>query len=493
MDGVAPRPIRRARLRDGIELLRTLGGRATELPPANLFPEGADVTKWSALGRTYVVTRSPEHVEQVFVGGDETYRKATHYRLLATVTGDGLLTSEGEAWAAQRRLIQPVLGRRQIDGLIAPMVEATRGYLDRFTPPAPPQTVRLGDEMTEVTLDVVGRALFGGGLAQHIDRLRPAVSRGMAIALVAARLQMILGFTRGMIDAGGRLVRRFPLPPPMHRIRGVMATFDDVVTEMIEQREREGTGHHHDLLDLLLTVTAEDGTPMSRSLVRDELVTMMLAGHETTANALSWLWYLLTQHPEAYERHLDEVRTVLGDRDPGPEDLDRLVWTRACLQEAMRLYPPAWVLEREARVATDLGGFRVPRKATVIFLVHLIHRDARWWDEPEAFRPERFLPGAPHPARGTYLPFGAGRRICVASSFALTEGTLIAAMISQRHRFERPDPGPPGESATVTLRPADRLPVVVRPARGAEGSSGATAPSASVARDPARRTPGGAQ
>lgn len=457
----------RASVRDGLNLLRLLSGRANGLPPADLFPDGADLTRWSAMGRTFVVSRSPRNVEQAFVEGYDTYQKATHYRLLATVTGQGLLTSEGAAWERQRRLIQPVLGRRQIDGLVPAMVEATRGYLDRFTAPPPPQAVLLSEEMTEVTLDVVGRALFGNGLAQHLERLRPAVSEGMSIALTAARLQMIIGFSRKMIDRGGRIARRIPLPPPLHRIRRVLRTFDDVVAQIIDERERAGAGLNDDLLDLLLTATDEDGNRMPRDLVRDELMTMMLAGHETTANALSWLWYLLTQHPDAYQRHLAEVREVLAGREPTPEDLELLVWTRACLQEAMRLYPPAWVLEREALVDTDLDGFRIPRKATVIFLVHLIHRDPRWWEDPEEFRPERFLAGSPHPKRGTYLPFGAGRRVCVASSFALTEGTLIAAMISQRHRFERLDPRSPGESATVTLRPADLLPAVVHDARDA--------------------------
>lgn len=139
----------RATIRDGLALLRTLGGRARELPPAGLFPDGADVARWSAMGRTFVVSRSPEHVDHVFVGGYDRFQKATHYRLLATVTGEGLLTSEGEAWERQRRLIQPVLGRRQVDGLIPPMVDATRDYLDRFAPPSPPETVLLADEMTE--------------------------------------------------------------------------------------------------------------------------------------------------------------------------------------------------------------------------------------------------------------------------------------------------------------------------------------------------------
>ena len=453
----------RARIREGLRLLRLLGSRASGLPSADMFTDGNDVMRWSAFRRHYVVSRSPRHVEQVFVEGYDTYQKATHYRLLATVTGEGLLTSEGEAWERQRRLIQPVLGRRQIDGLVPAMVAATRGYLDRFAPPSPPEQVLLAEEMTEVTLDVVGSALFGSGLAHHIDRLRPAVTRGMSIALTSARLQMMFGFSRRMIDVGGRLARRLPLPPPLHRIRGVMATFDEVVTEIIEQRQQAGPGAAGDLLDLLLTVTDEHGEPMARNVIRDELITMMLAGHETTANALSWLWYLLSQNPDVYERHLEEVRNVLGNREPTAADIDRLVWTRACLEEAMRLYPSAWVLEREARFDTTLDGYAIPRKATIIFLVHLIHRDARWWNDPDEFRPERFLPAAAHPRRGTYLPFGAGRRVCVAASFALTEGTLIAAMISQRHRFERIDPRLPGESATVTLRPADGLPMRVHP------------------------------
>jgi cytochrome P450 len=453
----------RGRLRDGIRLLGT-----TDLPAASIFPTpDTDAVEWAALGRRYLVTRSPRHVEQVFVEGFDRFPKSTHYRLLAAVTGEGLLTSEGPTWERQRRLIQPVLGRRQIDGLVPPMVEATAAYLDRFRPHG---VVDLSAEMTEVTLDVVGRALFGTGLSGYVDRLRPAVTEGMDIALLGARLQLLLGLPRWLIDAAGTALRRFPMPWPLSRIRRVMRTIDDVVTELVDQRVADGTGRSADLLDLLL------GLDIPRDLVRDELVTMMLAGHETTANALSWLWYLLATHPDAYQRHIDEVAAVVGDRPPTAAEVEQLPWTSACLQEAMRLHPPAWVLEREAAVDTELdGGVRVRRRTTILFPVHLIHRDPRWWDDPMAFRPERFLPGAPHPRRGTYLPFGAGRRICVASSFAITEGTLIATMITQRHRFTRAETGPPGERATVTLRPA-RLGMLVSPAGTSSPRAGAGSP-----------------
>lgn len=458
--GVAPSPLHRGRIRDGIRLLAT-----SRLPAADVFPDPeTNAVEWSVLGRRYIVSRSPRHVDQVFVEGFGDFRKATHYRLLATVTGEGLLTSEGASWERQRRLIQPVLGRRQLESLLPAMVAATADYLDRFEPPPPPDTIDVAAEMTAVTLDVVGRALFGAGMVGYVDRLRPAVANGMSIALTAARLQLIIGFSGRTIDVGGRILRSLPLPPPLNRIRRVMSTIDDVVGELIDARVRAGSVDEGDLLGLLLTVE-DAGAPLSRELVRDELVTMMLAGHETTANSLTWLWYLLAKHPEAGERHRAEVRSVLDGRPVTMADLEQLVWTRACVQEAMRLYPPAWVLERCARTDTTLaGGYAVREGTTVIFPLHLIHRDPRWWDDPAEFRPERFLPGAPHPQRGTYLPFGAGRRACVGSNFALTEATLIAAMISLRHHFELPDHRPVAETATVTLRPRGGLLMLVRPA-----------------------------
>ena len=450
---------RRGRLRDGMRTLVRQG-----LPDGRLFREpGNDLVTFRLGTNRYFLSRSPRHVEQVFIEGHDIWRKAVHYRLIATVTGSGLLTNEGPGWESQRRLIQPVFAKRHIDDLLPHMAAAASEFLDRFDPPAPPESFDMSAAMTEVTLDVVGRALFGAGLAKDADRLRPAVASGMSIALSAARLQMYLSIPGGLVDRGGSIVHRLPMPWPLSRVRRVMLTLDQIVSDIVDARAAEGTTSGSDLLDLLLNATDEDGQAMPRQQVRDELMTMMLAGHETTANALDWLWYLLAQHPEAYDRLRAEVAEHLGNQTPTSDIIERLVWTRACLQEAMRLYPPAWVLERRAAAATELDGYRIPKRATVIFPVHLIHRDPRWWDGPEEFRPERFLPGAPTPARGTYLPFGAGRRICVASTFALTEGTLITAMVTQRHTFSLP----PGSNViphpTVTLRPRRGLPMLADP------------------------------
>ena len=451
--------------------LRTLTRQ--DLPSGAFFPSPhVDLVHWRALGRHWFISRSPAHVEHVFIEGHDRYRKAVHYRLLATVTGNGLLTNEGEHWAAQRRLIQPVFAKRHLDRLVPHMAAATADFLDRWRPASPPATTDVAAAMTELTLDVVGRALFGATLADAADRLRPAVAVGMNTALAAARLQMILGVPRQLIDVAGDVVFRTPLPPPLRRIRRAMRTIDTVVREIVDDRIAAGGTDDSDLLGLLLGARDDAGQPMARQQVRDELVTMMLAGHETTANGLAWLWYLLDRHPEAQERLHDEVERELGGRVPGADDVDRLPWTTACFREALRLYPPAWVLEREATADDELDGERVPRGATVIFPVHLIHRDPRWWPDADRFDPARFLPGAPPPARGTYLPFGAGRRACVGATFAVVEGTTIAAMVSQRRRFELPADAAVEPSATVTLRPRAGLPMVVSDVTGTRRPAG---------------------
>ena len=432
-----------------------------DLPSSGMFPTpDTDLVHWSVVGRHYFVSRAPRHVEQVFIEGYDRYRKAVHYRLLAAVTGNGLLTNEGEHWASQRRLIQPVFAKRHLDALIPHMTQAIDAFLDRFQPAPSPATTDVAAAMTELTLDVVGRALFGASLAGAAAELRPAVAVGMNTAMGAARIQMILGLPAGFIDRAAGVIGRVRVPGRAGGVGRAMRTIDRVVKTIIDERLAHGGGGE-DLLGLLLSARDEAGAAMAREQVRDEVVTMMLAGHETTANGLAWMWHLLAEHPAVRARLEEEVDAVLGDRTPTPADVEQLVHTRAAFEESLRLYPPAWVLEREAHEDDELDGIRVPKGATVIFPVHLIHRDARWWDGPEVFDPSRFLPGAAAPARGTYLPFGAGRRVCVGAAFALTEGTLIAAMLLQRYRFD----GAPGHevtpSATVTLRPRGGLPMLV--------------------------------
>ena len=425
---------------------------------------GDDITTWGMLGRRYVSLRHPDHVEHVLVAGHDRYIKAVHYRLLAAVTGNGLLTNEGDSWAHQRRLIQPLLGRRQLDRLGTHMTAAAVDHLETWDRHDDGDEIDVAAAMTALTLDVVGRALFGATLAGSADRLRPAVATGMDTAVGAARLQTILALPRWMVDGVAQVVSRSPvLPPSVRRIQRAMRTIDGVVREIVAARRADPHPDAGDMVGLLLAARDVDGRAMSETQVRDELVTFMLAGHETTATGLSWLWFLLAEHPKARERLYAEVDDVLDGRPPSAADAPSLPWTTACFQEAMRLYPPAWILEREAIADDVVGGFRIRAGTTVHLPIYAVHRDPRWWPDPLRFDPERFLgdPDRSRP-RGAYLPFGAGRRVCIGAPFAVLEATLIAATVAQRYELELVEGAVVEPEASVTLRPRPALPMRLR-------------------------------
>ena len=438
-----------------------LTGREMPSPLEVLEERTEDVAEWRSLNRHGFALRHPDHIEHVLVAGHDRYVKAAHYRLLAAVTGEGLLTNEGESWAHQRRLIQPLLGRRQLDGLADHMTAAATAHVAKWSSREDGSVLEVTEAMSELTLDVVGRALFGTTLADTADRLRPAVGMGLDTAVGAARLQSVLSIPPWFIDLAGRVVYRSPvLPKSVRRIQHAMRTIDGVVREIIAARRSDDTEQGTDMVSLLLSARDVDGRAMTETQVRDELVTFMLAGHETTANGLAWLWYLLSQHPAARSRLHEEVDAVVGRRPPTGQDAESLPWTTACVQEALRLYPPAWILEREAIVDDEVGGHRIPKGATVNLPVFSVHRDARWWPDPLRFDPERFL-GSDDRSRPrcSYLPFGAGRRSCIGQPFALLEATLITATIAQSYELELVEGTVVEPEATVTLRPKGGLPM----------------------------------
>jgi cytochrome P450 len=317
--------------------------------------------------------------------------------------------------------------------------------------------------MNVLALDVIGRALFGAQLAAEAARLRPAVLMGLRGGTVAARLQLVAAAPRWVIDIGAWLLFHLPLPlRSLRRLRDGLNTIGDVVQGLIAARERNPEADPSDLLGLLLAARDEDGAPMDRGQVQDELVTFMLAGHETTANGLAWMWHLLSQNPPARDRMLAEVDEVLGGRTPSAEDAGRLVWTGACFQEALRLQSPVWIMEREAVSRDEVGGHRIPAGATILIPIHLVHHDPRLWPDPERFDPSRFLPEHVHDnPRGAYMPFGGGRRVCIGAGFSIMEATLITAMIAQRFRLELAPDARVEPETTITLRPRFGLPMTL--------------------------------
>ena len=416
--------------------------------------EGADIARFRFNRRTHYILKHTDHADHVLHGGVERYRKSVEYELLRSVLGLSLFTDEGDSWRRHRQLINPVLAKRHLTSLFDLMLAPVETFVDRLEE----GELQMTRAMTELTLDVVGSALFGRGMADLARRIGPQVTLGLRAAERATSMMLVANPPPLLARACTATVRYAPLlPPPVDRVHGVMKAIDDTVWGVIRERQA-GSGRDDDLLGLLLSVRDEHGRPLPLRRVRDEAATFMLAGHETTANALSWMWYLLARNRDARDRMLAEVDAVLGDRRPTFADLERLPWTTACFLEAMRVFPPAWAIPRVAVSDDVIDGHRIRRGSHVIIPIHALHHDARFWPEPETFDPARFLPeNARGQHRSAYLPFGGGRRVCAGKSFAVLEGTLVTALMSRRFTFELVPGFPVVPEATLTLRPRHGL------------------------------------
>ncbi len=437
-------------------------------PLENLVDTYGDIVRFDITGRAFFVARGPEYAEQLLVSHASNYRKSIQYRLLAMALGEGLLTNEGESWKRQRRLVQPMFAKRHLSRFADHMTAAATDTLQQWDSWPDGHRLDVSTAMNTLTLDVVGRALFGVDLTDDAPRIGSALTEILRVAVAAAVSPLTLLPARlpGIsVDRALRLQR-----PRWRRMDTAVGQLDNVVHRLIDERtvttragENSQPDEAGDLLGLLLATRDENGEPMSRRQIRDEVQTFLLAGHETTANALAWTWYLLSKNPQVRERLTAEVDTVLGDRTPTADDADNLPYTTAVVQEAMRLYPPAWVIERDSITDEEIGGYPVPRDSTVIVAPYLSHRDPKVWDNPEGFDPRRFLSDqATGRPRGAYLPFGGGRRICVGAGFAQMEATLLLAMIAQRFTLDLVPGARVTPEATVTLRPRNGLPMILR-------------------------------
>jgi cytochrome P450 len=394
--------------------------------------------------RAVFLLSRPEHAEHVFVSAEANFRKAFTYRPLRAVLGDGLLTSDGETWRAHRRIVQPVFARRHLDSFVPGITDVTARRISGWQDG---EVVDAAAEMRRLALDVVGRVLFGADLADEAEPLGVALTRLQAGNLIGAGVALLPGRAG---DAALRAARH--LPPLAASVR----LLDELVDRMVrERRAAPGAEGSPNLLDLLIAGAHGPGG-LSDAELHDEVLTLVLAGHETTAAALTWTLARLALHPDVRADVEAEVDEVLAGRVPAAGDVDELVLTRAVLQESMRLHPPAWTIERAAVEDDEVAGVPVPAGSTVGVPPYLLHRWPDLWPDPERFDPARFLGQHDRP-RHAYLPFGAGRRICVGAGFATMEATLVLAMLAQRHRLDLLDGQLPRGRAEVTYRPVGRV------------------------------------
>ncbi|MCE0523674.1 MAG: cytochrome P450 [Methylacidiphilales bacterium] len=423
--------------------------------PLNFFEElkrnFGDAARFSLFNERFILFSDPALVNEVLVTKQNSFRKGKALEGARQFLGNSLLVSEGEEHTRQRRLIQPAFHRGRIAGYAQVMAEKARLWTEARRAD---EEIDLAVEMNRLTLAVVAATLFGS----EVD----AEARDIAESLTV----IIENFNRMLLPLW-RFVQRLPTAAN-RRLREAHLRLDATIYRLISQRRREGRDHG-DLLSMLLA--AEDAENPQKRLtdveVRDQAMTLFLAGHETTANALAWTWHLLTKHEAVRAKMKEEIDAVLGaDRPPGLDDTARLPYTTAVLSESMRLFPPVWVVGRRALVDVTIGDYEVPRRTIVITSQYIIHRDERFWPNPLEFRPERWLDEKAQAARPkfAYFPFGGGGRICIGDAFAWTEGVILLAVMARRWRFEAV-PGPAVEiNPTVTLRPKHGLKMTARTA-----------------------------
>jgi cytochrome P450 len=425
----------------------------------------------------------PEHAEHVLAANQDNYVKAFTYRPLRALIGNGLLTSEGNDWRRHRRLVQPLFARRDIAAFGPAMTDGTRRMLTRWSAVADGTVLDVFGQMSALALDIAGRALFGTDLSGDAAQISRALGAGQRVAVLATFVPLPWGpKTDRAVKAATRWLGRTPegIEGPVGRMIaarrrvGPGGTAHPGDTPDPDGRNPRSSGPGGgDLLDVLLAARS-DGTLTTDAEIGDEVATFMLAGHETSANALSWSLALLSAYPAAREKLEQEVDSVLSGREPEAADAEKLPYTTAVIAEALRLYPPAWTIEREALADDEVAGVPVPAGSLVATPPYLLHRHPEFWPDPAGFDPGRFLtpggaaasPGGDPPnPRGaghglhaqqhhySYLPFGGGRRACVGQSFAELETVLVLASIAQRYRLELTASGIPKPRAAVTLRP----------------------------------------
>jgi cytochrome P450 len=410
--------------------------------------------RFEELGHTYrarllshrmYVTRDPAVVRHVLQDNNKNYGKSFGYEILKLFLGEGLLTSEGDFWLRQRRLAQPAFHRKRLEALSGVMQDEAAAWAQKWEQIRKSGgSIDVGEEMMAVTMRIVARALFSANVDDDI----PLIGKNMALLNDFAM---------------DRISTPFPMPtwvPTPRRSAFLKATaaIDGVLFRMIEGR-RGHTAGYDDLLSMLMDAQdADTGDQMTDTQLRDECITIFVAGHETTAVSMSWMFYLLAQNPAVLGNLQDELRSVLGGRPPAMADLPQLVYTRYVVDETLRLYPPGWIIGRKALEDDELSGFSIQKGTNLLLSAYETHRRPDLWDRAPEFLPERWGEAAIKDLpRFAYFPFGGGPRLCIGNNFALMEMTFLLAALAQDTKFTLLNEKPVGMDPLITLRPGEAI------------------------------------
>ena len=398
--------------------------------------EYGDIVLYQGLEHLLVQLNHPDLIEEVYQGHWRSLHKDQLYKVLHVVLGEGLVTAEGDTWKRHRKVIGPSFRPKQIAVYADVMVQRTKEWCASL-----PVEVELHHALMELTQAIVLDTLFGSDLSVPTDQ----VAEGIEVVMkeILTELQGYRRFVPDWMPSRGR-----------RRVTRTVQRLDALIYDLIATRRRMGLGD--DMLSRLLKAHDDAGVKLTDKEVRDEAVTLFLAGHETTSTALTYTLLLLGDHPEVEDRLRAEVDEVLGSRDATVSDVARLPYTEAIINESMRMLPPVWLIGRENQEDIEVGGHRLPRGCQILVSQWVLHHDARWFPEPERFWPERWIE-QPAPPKHAFMPFGAGPRLCIGNRFAMMEAVLVLATVAQRVRFRPHGRFPPRTLPSVTLRPRDAV------------------------------------
>ncbi len=361
---------------------------------------------------TFYITLNPNHVQHVLQENHKNYTKSAKYDHLKLFLGNGLLTSEGEFWLQQRRTIQPAFHKQKLLSIFETMQSCSQNVVDRWKKYSHTDEIDVSEEMIQSTLTIAGKTLFS------VDLENSASDAGRAInncnTFINQRIRRPFNFPA-----------KFPLPSHI-RFKKDIQKIDLLIYQIIQKRNQQNANDFHDVLSLLLDAKDEDtGKSMNEQQLRDELVTLFIAGYETTAVSMSWIIYLLAKYPDYQEKIREEIQQVTNNQQVNYQNFSQLKWTKAIIDESLRLYPPAWIIGRKSIKEDFLGEYFIPENTNVALIPYFIHRHPNLWENPNQFFPERFLNGSSLKHKFSYIPFGSGPRLCIGMQFAIMEMVLL--------------------------------------------------------------------
>lgn len=393
--------------------------------------------------RYIYLVNHPDYFKEILTSKAGYFQKSLALQIAKKFLGDGLLTSEGNQHMRQRRLMQPAFQPRHIEQYAQTMVALGERMVENWRDG---EKRKISEDMMDVTLRIIVKTMFSLDYNQDTHQIGRALEVG---------LKYVMNRARSIVPVPDN----FPTPQNV-RFKKAARVLNETIFSIIDERRKNGSENNGDLLSVLLAARdEEDGKGMTDRQVRDQVMTIFLAGHETTANTLSWTWYLLSQHPEVEQKFWHELDSVLEGRSPTIEDVNRLTYTRYTIQESMRLYPAAWIIGRQALDEVDIGEHHFEKGDTLMMSQYVMHRNPRYFENPDAFRPERFdgdlLERIPQYA---YFPFGGGPRVCIGNHFAMLEATLLLAVIGQKFKLRLSENHHPViPEPLITLRPKNGL------------------------------------